>query len=123
VAGHLGAHGQAVVFDDKDDGELEEGGEIQGFVVSALIYSAITEECEAYAAGFFVLQAKAAPAHEWNVRARQFRGRPCCDFGLEKNASSRPLPLELPVTRPKSSAIAGLGSIPRASECRDRDSR
>ena len=29
VAGHLGAHGQAVVFDDKYDGELEEGGEVQ----------------------------------------------------------------------------------------------
>src|SRR5688572_26935156 len=84
MTGHLRAHRQAVVFDDKDDRELEEGGEVQCFVVSPLVHSTITEEREAYAAGFLVLSREGRPDAQRNMSADDSMAAEVPHFGLEE---------------------------------------
>lgn len=52
-----GSHGVAVVFDDVDDGEFEEGGDVEGFVECALVDGTIAEVAEGAAFEAFVFEA------------------------------------------------------------------
>ena len=53
-----GAHGVAVVLDDEDDGQFEEGGHVEALAEDALVHGSVTEEGDRASLDPLVLEGK-----------------------------------------------------------------
>lgn len=64
-----GAHGVFVVFQDEDGGDVEETGEVEGFVEDALVDGAVAEEAEDDAFGLLVFESEAEAEGDGSLRS------------------------------------------------------
>ncbi len=80
----LGAHGDAVVFDNENGRHFEKAGHVQGFIKCPLVDGAITEEAIGYTAGLLVGLGKGHPEAKGNMSAYDAVPTVVADVGLEE---------------------------------------